>query len=178
MTIFSHRTGKPSGAAHTLCASHFFPFLAAGILLPAQRAAAQTLASTNLSALTGSVPGAVPDPGASVFRVMGALILVIAIFLGGVWLFRNWQRFTTRRTGGARLNLIEVKSLGQRQTLYVVGYQQQRMLLASTPAGVTLVSHLPEAEEAPAAAAAAAEPARAATMSFAEAFQQVLGRKS
>jgi len=50
----------------------------------------------------------------------------------------------------------------------VVGYQQQRMLLASSPAGVTLVSHLPAADEEKAPA-----PIK---MSFADAFQQVLTR--
>jgi flagellar biogenesis protein FliO len=118
------------------------------------------------------LPSGLPDTGASVFRVMGALVLVIAIFLGGVWLFRNWQRLSVQKHGGAKLNLIEVKSLGQRQAIYVVGYQQQRMLLASSPAGITLLSHLPASDELETAAAPAAK------MSFAEAFQHVLNRKS
>jgi flagellar biogenesis protein FliO len=111
-----------------------------------------------------------PSAGASLFRVFGALLLVIALFLGGVWLFRNWQRLVIQKGGGAKLNLIEVKSLGQRHALYVVGYQQQRMLLASSPGGVTLLSHLPEAMEAEA-------PASAPNLSFAEAFQHILSRK-
>ena len=111
-----------------------------------------------------------PDAGASAFRVCGAFFVVVAFFLGGVWLFRNWQRLTVQKGGGARLSLLEVKSLGQRQAIYVVGYQQQRMLLASSPAGVTLLSHLPEAGEAETAAPAA-------NLSFAEAFQHVLSRR-
>jgi flagellar biogenesis protein FliO len=135
-------------------------------LLGALNLSAETLSATNAAGLAASAP----DPGASIFRVFGALILVVAIFLGGVWLYRNWQRLSVQRGGGAKLNLIEVKSLGQRQALYVVGYQQQRMLLASTPTGVTLVSHLPAAEE-------ATEAASAPRLSFAEAFQHVLSRK-
>jgi flagellar protein FliO/FliZ len=132
---------------------------------------ASAFGDTPAAAGITALPGALPDAGSSVLRVFGALILVIAIFLGGVWLFRNWQRFTLRKGGAPRLNVIEVRSLGQRHALYVVGYDQQRMLLASSPAGVTLVSHLPEAEqnEAPAAAPQA---------SFAEAFQQLLQRKA
>jgi len=149
--------------------------LLAGLLgicsIAAFGAAADSVNSTNLSENVVAVPSALPDTGASVFRVMGALVLVIAIFLGGVWLFRNWQRFTVQKGGGAKLNLLEVKSLGQRQALYVVGYQQQRMLLASSPAGVTLVSHLPAAEEAEAVATSAPK------LSFAEAFQHVLSRQ-
>lgn len=140
------------------------------LLLSCVSASADSLTVTNLTPAASALPGTLPDAGASVVRVFGALILVIALFLGGVWLFRNWQRLTVRKNGGAKLNLIEVKSLGQRQALYVVGYQHQRMLLAATPAGITLVSHLPEAE--------ATEPTEAAPkLNFAEAFQLVLNRK-
>jgi flagellar biogenesis protein FliO len=129
------------------------------------------LGETQPASAYTTLPGALPDAGSSVLRVFGALILVTAIFLGGVWLFRNWQRFTLRKGGAPKLNVIEVRSLGQRHALYVVGYDQQRMLLASSPAGVTLVSHLPTAEEGE-AAAIVPQP------SFAEAFQQVFQRKS
>ena len=125
-----------------------------------------------------AIPGTLPDAGASVIRVLGALVLVISIFLGGVWLFRNWQRLAVKKGRAPRLNVLEVKSLGQRQAIYVVGYQQQRMLLASSPAGISLVSHLPDEEETkPASAPAAASAVPATRMSFAEAFQQVLSRK-
>ncbi len=117
-----------------------------------------------------TLPSALPNAGASIFRVCGAFVLVVALFLGGVWLFKNWQRLALQKNGAAKLNLIEVKSLGQRQAIYVVGYQQQRMLLASTPAGITLLSHLPPAGE--------AEKAVPVTnLSFAEALQHVLSRK-
>jgi flagellar biogenesis protein FliO len=140
--------------------------LPAMLLLAALDASAQSPASANISPLTG----ALPDTGASVIRVFGALVLVVGIFLAGVWLFKNWQRIAVQKGGRPRLNVLEVRSLGQRQSLYVVGYQQQRMLLAASPAGVTLLSHLPSAEEAEAAAPVA-------RMNFAEAFQQVLTRK-
>jgi flagellar biogenesis protein FliO len=114
---------------------------------------------------------ALPDMGASLLRVTGALGLVIALFLGGVWLFKNWQRLALRKGAAPKLAVLEIKSLGQRQSLYVVGYEQQRMLLASSAAGITLVSHLPEAGT----AAPVSEPAP--SVSFIEAFQQVLARK-
>ena len=87
-----------------------------------------------------------PEVGFSVLRVFGALAFVIALFLGGVWLFRNWQRFIVQKGKAQQLTILEVKGLGHRQGLYLIGYQQQRLLLASSPTGVTLVSHLPDAE--------------------------------
>ena len=116
-----------------------------------------------------AISSAMPDMGASLLRVVGSLVLVIAVFLAGVWLFKNWQRLTLRNGAAPKLNVLEVRSLGQRQAIYVVGYEQQRMLLASSSTGVTLLSHLPSVEEEPTV--------KSTKMSFAEAFQQVLARK-
>ena len=74
---------------------------------------------------------------------------VLAVFLGGVWLFRNWQRLVIQRGRTPRLNVLEVRSLGGRHALYVVGYEQERFLVAASPAGVNLVSHLQSISEEP-----------------------------
>jgi flagellar biogenesis protein FliO len=127
------------------CRMKNFLLLAAGIIstfcfLPP--ALAQTTNSMAVAPLTAP---ALPDVGPSVLRVMGALVLVIGIFLGGVWLFRNWQRLALQRGGRPKLNIVETRSLGGRQALYVVGYEQGRFLIASSPSGVSLLSHLPDA---------------------------------
>ena len=64
----------------------------------------------------------------------------------------------------------EVKPLGNRHALYVIGYDRQRMLVASSPAGITLLGPLPEASEEE-ACAAVARPA------FADSLQRALGRR-
>jgi flagellar biogenesis protein FliO len=122
---------------------------------------------------TVSLPSAaLPDVGVSLLRVLGALALVLAIFLGGVWLFRNWQRLVARRGRVPRLNVLEVRSLGGRHALYVVGYEQERFLIGASPAGVHLVSHLqPAGEEAP-------DNAAAPQASFAQAFTRMLKGKA
>ena len=135
--------------------------------LLALEAAAGAPAASNGSAL----PAGPPDAGASVLRVFGALFLVVAMFLAGVWLFKNWQRLTVQRGSGPKLNILEARSLGQRHCLYVIAYQQQRMLLAASPAGITLLSHLPVAEE-------TAPEAVVTKVSFADTLQHLLARKS
>jgi flagellar biogenesis protein FliO len=125
---------------------------------------------TNLPAISASLPASTPELGSSLLRVAGALILVIALFFAGVWLFKNWRRFLNQKGRAPKLNILEVKSLGQRQAIYVVAYEQQRMLLASSPAGVSLVSHLPPAGEDEAAPAPA-------TINFAAILQDTLGRQ-
>jgi len=129
-------------------------------------ASAQT---TNYVASPVSVP-ALPDAGASLFRVAGALALVIGIFFAGVWIYRNWQRVLRPRAQQPKLNVLEVRSLGGKHALYVVGYESERFLLASSPTGVNLVSQLAPADP---AAAVEAEPA-APGLSFAEALTRVL----
>jgi flagellar biogenesis protein FliO len=70
-----------------------------------------------------------------------------------------------------KLTVLEAKSLGHRHALYVVSYEQQRMMLAASPTGVTLISHLPAAEpESPTATPPAAP-------LFAQTLQQMLTRK-
>jgi flagellar biogenesis protein FliO len=113
-----------------------------------------------------------PNTGLSVLRVLGALALVLGLFLGGIWLARHWQRLVVQKGRSPRLNILEVRPLGQRQTLYVVAFEQQRFLIASSPAGVSLVDHLPPADE----AAGAVEPAAVPPASFGQIFQQVLAR--
>ena len=114
------------------------------IFTAASPLAAAPLLSTNLPPISS----ALPDASFSIIRVFGALVLVIGLFLAGVWVFQNWQRIALRRRGASQLQILEMKALGGKHALYVVGYQEQRLLLASSPAGVTLVSHLPGAEAA------------------------------
>jgi flagellar biogenesis protein FliO len=113
-----------------------------------------------------------PDTAPSILRVFGALALVLGLFLGGAWVFRNWQRLAVRGQG-PRLNVLEVRSLGGRQALYVVGYEEQRFLLASVPTGISLLTHLPAAEPT-AVDQATSEKKAAPILSFPQALAQVL----
>jgi flagellar biogenesis protein FliO len=108
-------------------------------------AGASALAQTNSATPSFSPALPAPNVGVSLLRVMGALALVLGVFLAGVWLFRNWQRLTVRRGRAPKLNVLEIRSLGGRQSIYVVGYEQERFLLASSPAGVNFLTHLPSA---------------------------------
>jgi flagellar biogenesis protein FliO len=119
------------------------------------RVLAQT---TNLAGGGPLTAPELPGVGPSLLRVLGALALVIGIFLGGVWLFRNWQRLIRAPGHTPKLNIIETRPLGGRQTLYVVGYEQERFLLASSPSGVSLLTHLPDATEVEAPPAGKASP--------------------
>jgi flagellar biogenesis protein FliO len=117
-----------------------------------------------------------PEAGLSLFRVVGALALVLGLFLGGVWLYRNWQRLALQRGRAPKLNVVETRSLGGRHALYVVGYEQERFLLAASPNGVSLLTHLPTAEAAMDAEAAPITTSAPAP-SFAATLAQVLKAK-
>ncbi len=114
-----------------------------------------------------------PDAGGSLIRVIGALALVLGLFLGGAWLFKNWQRLAIQRGRQPKLNILETRSLGARQAVFVVAYERQRFLVATSTAGVNLLSHLPDAE------AGEIESAEkpGGPMSFGQALAQVLKKK-
>ena len=110
--------------------------------------------------------------GVSAIRALGALALVLAIFFAGVWVFRNGQRITWRKTGPPKLTILETRALGNRLALYVVGYEQQRLLVGGSPAGLTLLTQLPAAPETQTEVVAPLEP-----NSFTQCLQKVLNRK-
>jgi flagellar biogenesis protein FliO len=108
-------------------------------------------ASCAFGAQSNSEPLTVPGPSAffSLVRVAGALALVSALFFAGVWLFRNWQRMVLQKGRPPKLNLLEIRSMGARHALYVVGYEDQRFLLSSSPTGISLLAQLPSAQSGP-----------------------------
>ena len=87
------------------------------------------------------------DFGLSIVRILGAFILVIALFFMGIWAAKNWQRLSSKKRVLPKLRILEVKSLGQRQHLHVIGYEKKRMLVGSSPQGITFLSQLPESED-------------------------------
>jgi flagellar biogenesis protein FliO len=119
------------------------PWLIIAITLTVSVASAQV---TNAPASNLEMPP-LPAAGPSILRVMGALALVLGIFFGGVWLYRNWQRLTITRGRAPKLNVLETRPLGGKHALYVIGYEQERFLLSASPTGVTLITHLPTAAE-------------------------------
>ncbi len=146
---------------------NFFRLLmSGGVFFFALTASAETNSTAGLL-----VPPSLPDAPVSFFRVMGALALVIGLFLGGVWLFKNWQRLAIQRGRAPKLSVLECRSLGGRHAIYVIGYEQERYLIASSPAGVNLLSHLPAATE------AASEAGNSPKPSFTQALGQALKGK-
>jgi flagellar protein FliO/FliZ len=125
-----------------------------------------------------NAPGAatMPSMGAAVFRMVGSLAVVIAIFFAAAWIFRNMHRFKATGASQRKLQVLEGKSLGPRQAVYVVAYEQQRLLIGASAQGLTLLTHLPEGE--PQTEAQPAErTGRVLSVSFGEALMQALGRK-
>lgn len=103
---------------------------------------------------TNSPPQLSPSSGDFLERsiqMMGAFIFVVSIFVLGAWLFKRSRFFNLYKGGSAQLQVLESRSLGYRNSLWVVGYDRQRYLLATSANGVSLVSALPDAL--PAAAA-------------------------
>jgi flagellar biogenesis protein FliO len=102
------------------------------------------LASTSFGADTIAAPAA-PSVVFSVLRMIGGLCLVFSLLFGGLWVYRNSARFAAGRRSSAKLKVIESRALGHRHFIFVVGYEQQRILLSTSPTGVTMLTHLPEA---------------------------------
>jgi flagellar biogenesis protein FliO len=120
------------------------------------------------------VPGSdTPSAAGSVVRMIGGLCLVFSLLFAGVWAYRNSGKLTGGRGRATRLKVLETRSLGNRQSIFVVAYDQQRLLLSASPTGVTMLTHLPEAS-AEEMEAQAAEAISAPLPNFTTAFVQAL----
>jgi flagellar biogenesis protein FliO len=114
--------------------------------------------------------------GPSLVRMIGAFALVMAAGFGLLYVLRRGIRLSPRGSGAQRrLQVLEVRMLGNRQSLFVVGYDDQKLLLASTATGISLLTHLPADTASPEAAASPAPPM---APTFMEALQHAFGRKS
>lgn len=172
--MIAHFNGRENGARLALLWQRrlvLCTFFLAILTIPALATdVTSSVVSTN--ALSTSPLPNVASPASSLFRVLGAFAVVLAVFFGGVWLFRNWQRTVIAKGQAPKLNILETKNLGQRHAIYVVGYEQQRLLIAASPAGVTMLTTLP------AATVSATEEVPATKSSFTDALRQALQRKS
>lgn len=97
------------------------------------------------SVLEGSVLAAGSSLGLeSLVQLIGMLLLVLGLFAAFAWAVKRWRLLPQLRGGGQnRLQILEVRSLGQRNSLMVVGYGKQRFLIGTSSAGLQLLSQLP-----------------------------------
>lgn len=114
-----------------------------------------------------------PSILASAVRMLGALFIVLSVVLMGAWAFKNKERLAGGRIKQSKLQVLESKSLGARHSICVVGYENQRLLISTSPTGVSMLTHLPEASREE-VAAAAAPTATISRPSFTDAFRQAL----
>ena len=77
-------------------------------------------------------------------RLFGALLLVVALFLGGAWFFKRTKLFNLVSAKQANLQIVESKSLGSRHSLHVITYGNQRFMISDTPAGTQFLTSLDE----------------------------------
>lgn len=110
--------------------------------------AASAAAASNSPPITPvPTPPPLPDVGESFVRVIGALTFVLGLFFAGVWLFRRAQGLNFAGGRTQKLRVVEARSLGGRQAVYVIGYGDKRVLVGATPNGIQHLSDLPDESE-------------------------------
>jgi flagellar biogenesis protein FliO len=93
-----------------------------------------------------------------VFRIFGALLVVLALLLGGAWWFRKSRLFGLVPASQSNLKIIETKSLGSRHAMHVVAYGEQRFLISDSPVGTSFLTQLEDPGEEPVEEEPAEEP--------------------
>jgi len=115
------------------------------------------LAQTDAASVAG------PELMPNVWRMLGALAVVLAMLAGLAWLLR--RGVMSRRKSGA-LGVESALSLGERRSLVVVSVEGRRLLLGLAPNHVSLVTELQRPASFDQALAHAVEPQAPSSMSF------------
>ena len=76
-------------------------------------------------------------------QLIGLLLLILGLFAAFAWAVKRWKLLPQLRGGQNRLQIVEMRSLGKRNSLMVVGYGEQRFLLGASSTGLQLLSDLP-----------------------------------
>jgi flagellar protein FliO/FliZ len=85
------------------------------------------------------VGAAAPDLLPNVWRMLGALAVVLLLLAGAAWLLRRGV-LGRRKTGG--LGVESVLALGERRSLAIVTVEGRRLLVGLAPNNVSLVTEL------------------------------------
>jgi len=85
------------------------------------------------------VGSATPDLLPSLWRMLGALAVVLALVGGLAWLLRRGVLVRRRASG---VGIESALSLGERRSLVVVSVEGRRLLLGLAPGSVSLVTEL------------------------------------
>ncbi|MFM8878384.1 MAG: FliO/MopB family protein [Verrucomicrobiota bacterium] len=100
---------------------------------------------TNGIAVTKAIPVAT-SAGSDLLQVFGTLFFLLGMaWVGLVWVRqRSWLQGAIRQKN--RLRVEETRALGNRSHLHLVACGDQQFLVASSPAGVSLIADLMSAE--------------------------------
>jgi flagellar protein FliO/FliZ len=98
------------------------------------------------------VGSATPDLVPNVWRMLGALVVVLALLGGAAWLLR---RGVLGRRAAGNLGVESVLALGDRRSLAIVTVEGRRLLVGLAPNNVSLVTELNRPESFDAAVAKA-----------------------
>lgn len=99
------------------------------------------------AAHTTAAPALQLQPGSSTATLTLYLVLLVALLGGGAWLARNGNMlFQPKPKGARKLQLSEMRMLGNRQFLVVAEYEDRKMLLGVCPGRIDYLATLASAE--------------------------------
>lgn len=99
------------------------------------------------AAHTTAAPALQLQQGSSTATLTLYLVLLVALLGGGAWLARNGNMlFQPKPKGARKLQLSEMRMLGNRQFLVVAEYEDRKMLLGVCPGRIDYLATLASAE--------------------------------
>ena len=109
--------------------------------------------------------------GLSALRVFGALLFVLSLFIGSVWVFKRFQNIMIIQGKVRQMHILEVKHLGPKHAIFIVACGKERYLVGTSPQNIAQLAQLPSGET-------ISQETMAPTLSFADTLRNILSRKT
>ena len=82
---------------------------------------------------------------ADLFRLIGSMIVVLAILLGLLWVLKRLQMRMNQSQSGKQLQIIEAMGVGPRQKIALIRVGDHKILVGISPGSMTPLGQWPEA---------------------------------
>jgi len=103
------------------------------------------VASTNSPSLSSPSTGVLEI----LIRMIGAVCLVAALLISAAWLFKRSRFFPLVKGAESQLKILESRAVGNRNSLLVIQYSDQKFLLSVCATGINFLSTLPPSAPSP-----------------------------
>lgn len=83
------------------------------------------------------------DLGPALLKLLGALVLIVVVIYGSVWIMKRFSGARSATGGGKAITVLERHFLAPKQALYLIRVGKQHMLVGGAESGLRHIADIP-----------------------------------